>query len=110
MDVAWHQGVFLGQRAVSGELLVGTKEGVFRPRTVARLPVEKRWRDNLAFITGLPWKHNLKHEAGEEVILDLGSPGPSMTPSTTQLPPRGMGRTLAGRPAAARPFSIRGHH
>ena len=54
MEVAWQQGIFLGQRTVSGEFLVGTKEGVFRSRTVARLPVEKRWQDNLSFDTGLP--------------------------------------------------------
>ena len=62
---------------------------MFRPRTVSRPPVEKRWQDNLSFVTGLPWKHNLNHEVGEEVILDLDPPAPSMTPVTTQLPPRG---------------------
>ena len=44
MDSAWQQGIYLGQRTVSGEFLVGTKEGVFRPRTVARPPVEKDGR------------------------------------------------------------------
>ena len=88
MDSAWQQGIYLGQRTVSGEFLVGTKEGVFRPRTVARLPVEKRWQENLSFVTGLPWKHNLKHEVGEEVMLDPEPPVPSDKPVTTQLPPR----------------------
>ena len=58
MDSAWKEGIFLGQRTVSGEYLVGSKEGVFRPRTVARVPIEKRWIDNLSFVTALPWKHN----------------------------------------------------
>ena len=89
MDGAWHDGVFLGLRAVSGEKLVGTKEGVFRAREVRRVPLESRWKDNLIFVKGLPWCHNDKHDAGEEVMLDLDPPAPSMTPATTLPPPRG---------------------
>ena len=88
MDSAWKEGIFLGLRTVSGEYLVGSKEGVFRPRTVARVPIEKRWIDNLSFVTGLPWKHNTKHEAGEEVMLDAEPPAPSLTPVCSPLPPR----------------------
>jgi len=40
MDSAWKEGVYLGQRTVSGEYLVGSKEGVFRPRTISRVPAE----------------------------------------------------------------------
>ena len=88
MDSAWKEGVFLGQRTVSGEYLVGTKEGVFRPRTIARVPAQKRWIDNLSFVTGLPWKHNASHEVGEEVMLDIEPPEPSFTPVCSPLPPR----------------------
>ena len=88
MDSDWLEGVFLGQRTVSGEYLVGAKEGVFRPRTVRRVPVEKRWEDNLSFVTGVPWKHNTKHEAGEEVMLDAEPPVPSLKPVCSPLPPR----------------------
>ena len=47
MDSDWHDGVFLELRTVCGEYLVGAKEGVFRPRTVRRVPVENRWADYL---------------------------------------------------------------
>ena len=88
MDSAWQEGMYLGQRTVSGEFLVGTKEGVFRPRTISRVPAEKRWQDNLSLVTGLPWKHNLKHDEGEEVMLDTEPPTPSNKPVSSPLPPR----------------------
>ena len=67
---------------------MGSKEGVFRPRTIARVPAETRWVDNLSFVTGLPWKHNVNHEVGEEVMLDTNAPEPSYTPVCSPLPPR----------------------
>jgi hypothetical protein len=88
MDSDSHDGMFLGLRTVSGEYVVGAKEGVFRPRTVGRVPVEKGWADNLSFVTGLPWKHNSTHEEGEEVTLDVVPPAPSSTPVCSPLPPR----------------------
>ena len=93
MDSDWYDGVFLGLRTVSGEYLIGAKEGVFRPRTVKRVPVEKRWGDNASFVTGTPWKQNSQHEVGEEVMLDvLGeAPTPSPTPVSSPLPPRTLG-------------------
>ena len=38
MDTRTSKGIYLGQRTVSGEHLVGSAEGVFRPRTVYRVP------------------------------------------------------------------------
>ena len=74
MDTQTSEGIYLGQRTVSGEYLVGSAEGVFRPRTVYRVPSENRWSDNLSLVTGLPWKHNAEHEVGEEVMLDVYMP------------------------------------
>ena len=51
MDSDWTEGVFLGQRTVSGEYLVGSTSGVFRPRTVRKVPLEQRWVGNLSLIT-----------------------------------------------------------
>ena len=85
MDSAWKDGVYLGQRTVSGEYLVGSKEGVFRPRTIARVPAETRWVENQSFVTGLPWKHNVNHEVGEEAMLDTYAPEPSFTPVCSPL-------------------------
>ena len=70
MDNQTSKGIYLGQRTVSGEYLVGSTEGVFRPRTVYRVPAGERWSENLSLVTGLPWKHNAEHEVGEEVMLD----------------------------------------
>ena len=39
-------------------------------------------------ISCLPWKHNSRHEAGDEVLLSEEPPTPSMTPEVTPLPPR----------------------
>ena len=61
---------------------------MFRPRTIARVPAETRWVDNLSFVIGLPWKHNVNHEVGEEVMLDTDAPEPSYTPMCSPLPPR----------------------
>ena len=44
--------------------------------------------DNLSLVTGVPWKHNTHHEAGEEVLLDAEPPVPSSTPVSSPLPPR----------------------
>ena len=43
LDSLWSDGVFLGYRAVSGEIVVGTKDGVYKTRTVKRKPYEHRW-------------------------------------------------------------------
>jgi len=77
MDTQTSEGIYFGQRTVSGECLVGSAEGVFRPRTVYRIPEEFRWKDNLSLAKGLPWKLNAAHDEGEEVILDTHVPEPS---------------------------------
>ena len=88
MDTDWYEGIFLGQRAVSGEYLVSSPSGVFRPRTVRRVPFEQRWVDNLSMVPWVPWKHNAKHEEGDEVLLSDEPPTPSPTLESTPLPPR----------------------
>ena len=87
LDAGGHGGVFLGQRTLSGEYIVGTSEGTIRPRTVHRVPVEKRWIDNLKFVSGLPWKLNKDHDGDSEVFLNMDPPEPSMQPKTSPLPP-----------------------
>ena len=87
MDTQTSEGVYLGQRAVSGEYLVGSVEEVFHPRTFYRVPLESRWKDNLSLVTGLPWKHNAEHEVGGEVMLHAYMPEPSPTPVGSPLPP-----------------------
>ena len=43
LDVSWQDGVFLEYRSLSGEVIVGTADGVLRTRTVRRRPEEQRW-------------------------------------------------------------------
>ena len=88
MDTPTSKGIYLGQRTVSGEYLVGSAEGVFRLRTVYRVPAEEMWNDNLSLVIGLPWKHNAEHEVGEDVMLDAYAPVPSSNPVGSPLPPR----------------------
>jgi len=57
--VKWKDGVYLGVRAASGEVIVGLEEGVFRTRTVKRKPVESRCLQlNSSLIGGVPWKES----------------------------------------------------
>ena len=56
LSSVWEEGVYLGHRAISGENIVGTKDGVWKTRTVQRKPAEKRWsHGGGASIGGLPW-------------------------------------------------------
>ena len=53
----WEDGTFLGVRAVSGEILIGTKTGVTKTRTIQRRPMEERWNEDvLKMISGVPWR------------------------------------------------------
>ena len=76
---------------------MGGKDGTFRPRTVHRVPEEKRWQDHLPYVTGLPCKINKDHDEAEEVLLDATPPAPSMEPTTSPLP-----RTMARDPTVRR--------
>ena len=84
MDTQTSEGIYLGQRTVSGECLVGSLVGVFRPRTVYRIPEENRWKDNLSMAKGLPWKFD--PEDGEDAALDTYMPEPSTKPAGAPLP------------------------
>ncbi len=53
----WNDGVYLGVKGSTGEIAVGSKEGIFKTRTVQRKPKELRWAaENLSLIVGVPWR------------------------------------------------------
>jgi hypothetical protein len=55
----WDDGVYLGVKSTTGELVIGTKSGVWRTRTVRRKPVEERWAaKNMLMVGGVPWNTN----------------------------------------------------
>ena len=52
-DVNWQDGVFLVYWSLSGEVVVGTGEGVLRTRTVCRRLEEQRWTSDCLDIVGV---------------------------------------------------------
>ena len=69
LDSLWSDGVFLGYRTSSGEVIVGIDKGVFRTRTVSRKPAEHRWNaTNLDMVGGTPWAPSLEDAAGDETM------------------------------------------
>jgi hypothetical protein len=69
MDVSWQDGLFLGFRSLSGEIIIGTPAGVMRTRTVQRRPVEQRWsQENLKMCGGLQWKPSPADDEGEALM------------------------------------------
>ena len=57
LDTLWSDGVFLGYRTASGEIVVGTADGVYKTRTVKRKAQEHRWdKQNLDMVGGVPWR------------------------------------------------------
>ena len=60
-------GIYLGVKGTSGEIIVGTKEGVWKTRTMRRRPMEERWSPaNMDMIVGVPWRKNDDDEKGGE--------------------------------------------
>jgi hypothetical protein len=53
----WSEGIYLGVRGSSGELIVGDKAGVWKARTLQRKPFDERWRSESAeCVIGVPWR------------------------------------------------------
>ena len=58
MYCRWSDGVFLGVRDESGEVIIGTKEGVIKVRSIKRkASIEARWNKELIdSFKGTPWE------------------------------------------------------
>jgi hypothetical protein len=68
----WHEGIFLGVQDRSDEVLVGTREGVFKARTLRRLDgVQRRDPDLVKSLRGVPWQP----VPGEENAGEVGAAG-----------------------------------
>ena len=75
LDSLWSDGVFLGYRSMSGEVIVGTKDGVFKSRTVRRRAFEHRWeKASLDMVGGVPWRTSPDRDEAEDVMpaVDVG--------------------------------------
>lgn len=58
LNARWGQGIFLGVRSKSGEVVVADSETreIHYTRTVRRVPREQRWvAENIALVTVVPW-------------------------------------------------------
>jgi hypothetical protein len=59
LSCLWGDGIFLGIRGSTGELMVGDAKGVWKTRTVHRKPKEQRWDvETLKLVGGVPWRIN----------------------------------------------------
>jgi hypothetical protein len=58
LNPRWEKGIWLGVRDETGEIVVGTPEGVIKARDLKRLPPgEERWNsDGIASVKGTPWE------------------------------------------------------
>jgi len=55
LDLTWLDGIYLGVKGLSGEIIVGTETGAWRTRTVRRKPEQERWKtENSKTIGGIP--------------------------------------------------------
>lgn len=77
LESLWGDGIYLGVKGKTGEIIVGDKSGVFKTRTVRRKALEDRWRAETAnLVTGVPWKtsENDKDADGEDYeVIRLGT-------------------------------------
>lgn len=69
LDSVWDEGCYLGHKTVSGESIVGNKNGTYKIRTVRRVPIESRWSCELInSVVGYPWKVSPNSDEAEEVM------------------------------------------
>ena len=70
----WDDGVYLGVKGSTGEIIIGDEKGIWVTRTVRRKPEEERWqRENLKMVVGVPWKKNEddRNADGEEMKTEV---------------------------------------
>jgi hypothetical protein len=72
----WEDGIFLGIRGASGEIIVGDERGVWKTRSVQRKPLSERWADGcLEAVRHVPWRVSEEdpNMDGERLLVeDLG--------------------------------------
>ena len=81
LDSLWSDGVFLGCRSVSGEIVVGTESGVFKARTAQRKAYEHRWhKQNMDMVGGVPWKASTSVDSEGRIMpaVDIGMEMPEV--------------------------------
>ena len=66
LSSAWSNGVFLGVKGLSGEVIVSDASGVYKSRTVHRKPIGDRWDvESSNLIQYVPWKVSEEDEKAD---------------------------------------------
>ena len=100
LSCMWKDGIFLGVKGTTGEIIVGDDAGIHRTRSIQRKPVEERWnKEYLKMVTGVPWK---KSEDDPEV----DGEGMECRDLTAEEKEK-IGEATAWKDAVPRRFSIR---
>ena len=55
LNARWSEGIFVGIRRKSNEVMVAHEDGIALVRSVKRVPIEHRWGDNLKLVKFVPW-------------------------------------------------------
>lgn len=66
-------GVYLGMHTVSAEIMVGTRQGLQRARTVQRSPESKRWGANASEMVGGVPLHTSEEDEDMRAVRASGS-------------------------------------
>lgn len=83
--MAWVDSVYAGHKTVSGELIIATKGGFRKTRTMRRNPEEHRWKaEHPDCFVQFPWEVDDKTDEAEFVIEDHTPPVPTFRPPLYQ--------------------------
>ena len=72
LSCMWEDGIYLGVKGTTGEMIVGDKKGVWRTRTVRRKTIEERWDPmTLELVGGVPWRTYSSEGDGEDLKTEV---------------------------------------
>ena len=67
----WEDGVYLGIKSGTGEIIVGNQKGVWKTRTVHRKPDKDRWNKlGVEILKGVPWRVSDEDDKADGENLD----------------------------------------
>jgi hypothetical protein len=92
LSSSWKSGVYIGVRSKSGEFVVVDSGGVWKARSIRRVPAEDRWlRKNLDMIKFLPWKDSDGNRVqSETTVVRLSPEEIARDTATSEVIPRSM--------------------
>ena len=88
-DSDWDTGIFLGYVWESTEYLVGTKEAIFKCRTIRRVPDEQAYDVNVVDVISIPYNEFISHGAKSDKVEVRFAGQPEANPDAAPIPARG---------------------